>query len=303
MPDLSQAYAYLDTYIAQQQQATIPGLTLAIVDRDQLLHTATVGYADLATSTPVNTETVFEIGSISKSFTSILLLQLAEQNRIDLAAPVSQYVPWLTVPSPHAPFAAHHLMSHTAGLIRGSFAPGSRYDLLALGETSAAWAPGERYHYSNIGYQTLGYLLEDLLDQPYPDILRTQLLVPLGMHASEPAITHALRPRLATGYTSLYTDRPLPEAPSFVPAPWCEYGSADGSIAATVLDMATYTRMLLNRGMGPYGRILSEASFRVADPAPGQAGLGCFLRLRACDLGHRWPHLHRTRWFDDRLCR
>lgn len=263
MLDFSQAYAYLDTYLAHQLRASIPGLALAIVDRDGLLHSATYGYADLATSTPVSTETLFEIGSLSKSFTSILLLQQAAQNRIDLFAPISQYLPWLTVPSSHAPFAAHHLMSHTAGLIRGSFAPGSRYDVLALRDTTAAWAPGEQYHYSNIGYQALGYLLEDLLHQPYPDILRTQLLAPLGMHASEPAIIHALRPRLATGYTSRFTDRPLPETPSFVPAPWCEYGSANGSIAATVLDMATYTQMLLNRGMGPHGPIISQASFEL----------------------------------------
>jgi CubicO group peptidase (beta-lactamase class C family) len=261
MIDYSASYRHLDIYIQQEMRVAIPGLALAIVDRDQLLHSATYGYASLEANTPIRADTLFEIGSISKSFTSILLLQLAEQGRLDLAAPVQQYLPWFVVPSSHAPFAAHHLMSHTAGLIRGSFAPGSRYDVLALRETVAAWAPGERYHYSNVGYQALGYLLEDLLGRPFPDILRAQLLEPLGMHASAPAITHALRPRLATGYTSLCTDRPLAEPQTFAPAPWFEYGLANGSIATTAGDMASYLRMLLNRGLGPHGRIMDEASF------------------------------------------
>ena len=120
MMDLNQVSAFLDAYIKQQMHSSIPGLALAIVSRDELPYSATYGYADLATSTPIITETLFEIGSISKSFTSLLALQQVEQGRLDLATPVRDCLPWFTVPSPHPPFNAHHLMTHTAGLIRGS---------------------------------------------------------------------------------------------------------------------------------------------------------------------------------------
>ena len=80
------------------------------------------------------------------------------------------------------------------------------------------------------------------------------------MTASEPAITNALRPRLAVGYASLYDDRPAHPSHPLVPATWLETESGDGSLASTPEDMAVYLRMLLNRGRGA-DRLLSEAGF------------------------------------------
>ncbi len=71
--------------------------------QDEVLHIATHGFADLATQAPVTPDTVFEIGSISKSFTALALLQQWEHGKLDFHLPVSHYLPWFDLPSPYAP--------------------------------------------------------------------------------------------------------------------------------------------------------------------------------------------------------
>ena len=95
----------------------IPGVALAVTDREKLLRRATFGYADLASGRPIQPGSVFEIGSIGKSFTNIALMQLRDEGRLDLHAPVSRYLPWFEVQSDYGPITTHHLMTHTSGLV------------------------------------------------------------------------------------------------------------------------------------------------------------------------------------------
>ncbi len=88
-----------------------------------------------------------------------------------------------------------------------------------------------------------------------------RILHPLGMAATSPTITNAIRPRLAVGYHTFPDDQPASTAYTLAPAPWLETDTADGCIAATPADLAAYLCMLLNRGEGPQGRLLTEASF------------------------------------------
>ena len=263
------AFAQLDRYIERQMAAdNTPGLALALTDRERTLRVATYGFADLAARTPVTPDTLFEIGSIGKSFTSLALLREHEAGNLDLQAPVARYLPWFEVRSAFPPITVHHLLSHTAGIIAGTDpTPGVEYQVWALRETEAATAPGTSFHYSNVGYKALGLVLERLTGQGYGDAIRSRVLTPLGMTASEPAITNALRPRLAVGYVSLYDDRPAHPSHPLVPATWLETESGDGSIASTPEEMAVYLRMLLNRGRGAQDRLLSESRLRRDDPA------------------------------------
>jgi len=104
-------------------------------------------------------------------------------------------------------------------------------------------------------------VLEELLGQPCGDIIQARILDPLGMTATEPIMTHETRKRLAVGYDAFYDDRPPPRGRPLAPATWFEYSGGAGSIGSTPADMAAYLRMLMNRGQGPRGRILSEESF------------------------------------------
>ncbi len=265
MVGFKEAFKRLDQFIEQRmQEDNIPGMAVALTDREKLLWVSTYGFADVAAQVPVTADTLFEIGSIGKSFTSIALLQLREEGLLDLHEPVIRYLPWFHVQSRYEPITLHHLMSHTAGIIRGAeFSTEGRYEVWALRETEATVPPGSWFHYSNTGYKALGIILEDLLGQPYGDIIRARVLEPLEMIASDPVITHETRKRLAVGYSAFYDDRPLARGGALAPAPWLETGTGDGSIASTPADMAAYLRMLMNRGRGPRGRIMSEESFNL----------------------------------------
>jgi len=104
-------------------------------------------------------------------------------------------------------------------------------------------------------------VLEELLGQPYGDIIQERILDLMGMIATEPIITNETRKRLAVGYEAFYDDRPLPRGRPLAPATWLEHAGGAGSIASTPADMASYLRMLMNQGQGPRGPILSEESF------------------------------------------
>lgn len=256
-------YKRLDQDVEQKMKAgNIPGLAIALTDGEKLLRVATYGYADVAARSPVMPETLFEIGSISKSFTSLAILQLWEEGRLDLHEPVTHYLPWFEIQSEYEPITLHHLMSHTAGIVRGAvFLGDPRYEVWTLRDTEATAPPGTYYHYSNAGYKTLGVIVEEIGGQPFGDFIQARLLDPLEMGDTDPIITNETRKRLAVGYEAFYNDRPpAPDRP-FATAAWYEYVAGDGSIASTPADMAAYMRMLINRGQGPHGRIVAEETF------------------------------------------
>ena len=252
---------WLDKYL---HETDTPGLVIGITDRRRVLGILSFGLSEIQGRTPMRIDSIFQIGSITKSFTAIALLQLSEEGRFDPEAPITNYLPWLRINSHYAPITGRHLLSHTAGLPRDrDDIPSSPYQAGALEERNAGFAPGARFYYSNIGYQVLGRVLEQIERQPYGTIIQRRIFQPLGMGSSEAVITHKLRERLAVGYTRLYDDRPSHPSHPLVPATWIEYDAGDGAICSTASDLTSYVRMLLNKGQGRRGRILSEESFRL----------------------------------------
>lgn len=253
------AYKRLDAFIAQHMhEIGAPGMTVALADRNGLLRTSQYGFSDLKAGVKIGPQTMFEIGSISKSFVAIAILSLADEGKIDLHKPVIEYLPWLKVDSKYAPFTIHHLLTHTAGL--------SAVPLLmrvAATTLTTGSEPGTRFLYSNIGYVLLGFILEAIDGRPFADVLAKRVLTPMGMSASAPVITDAIKERMAIGYVPLHEDRPFPRKGKISEAPWLEVTEAAGSVAATAGDMVAYLQMLLNRGVGPRGRVISEKSFQL----------------------------------------
>jgi CubicO group peptidase (beta-lactamase class C family) len=250
-------FAKLDEFIARHIHETgAPGLTLALANRDGLIRASTYGYADTKAGLRVAPETMFEIGSISKSFVGLLLLQLRDEGKLDLNKPIAEYLPWLKINSKFQAITTHHILSHTGGL------PGAPLLLDALlGELWTAWEPGKRFLYSNTGYNILGFLIEAIDKRPFAESMRARMLVPLGMSASSPIITNDLRKLMAIGYEPLNEGKPFPVNGTLAEAQWLEVDIAAGSVASTPADMAKYMRMLLNRGALPKGRLLSEEGF------------------------------------------
>ncbi|HEX6716620.1 MAG TPA: serine hydrolase [Pyrinomonadaceae bacterium] len=250
-------FARLDEFIVRHMRETgAPGLTLALANRDGLIRVSTYGYADTKAGLRVVPETMFEIGSISKSFVALTLLQLRDEGKLDLNKPIVEYLPWLKINSKFQAITTHHILSHTAGL------PGAPLLLDALlGELWTAYEPGKHFLYSNTGYNILGFLIEAIDKRPFAEAMRTRMLTPLGMTASAPIITNDLRKLMAIGYEPLVEGKPFPLHGSLGEAQWFEVDIAAGSVASTPSDMAKYMRMLINHGALPKGRLISEESF------------------------------------------
>jgi D-alanyl-D-alanine carboxypeptidase len=251
------AYQRLDEFVARHMaEVGAPGMTLALADRNGLLRSSQYGFADVKSGTRVTPQTLFEIGSISKSFVAMAVLQLAEEGKLDLQKPVTNYLPWLKIESKFSPFTTHHLLSHTSGL--------SGLPLLMRVTTTnlrVGFEPGSQWVYSNIGYALLGFLIEAVDKKPFAEAMRQRVFNPLGMNSSAPVISNEIRERMAVGYGPLLPDRPFPVRGKLGEAPWLEVPEAAGSIAATASDMGNYLQMLLNRGVGVKGRVLSEKAF------------------------------------------
>ena len=251
------AYQRLDEYIARHMaEVGVPGMTLALVDRNGLLRSSQYGFADVKAGIKVSPQTLFEIGSISKSFVAMAVLQLAEEGKLDLNKPVTNYLPWLKIESKFSPFTTHHLLSHTSGL------SGVPLLLRTVGTTlGVSYEPGTNWVYSNIGYDLLGLLIEAIDKRPFAEAMRQRVFNPLGMNSSVPVISNEIRERLAVGYAPLQSDRPFPIRGKLGEAPWIEVPEAAGSVAATASDMGNYLQMLLNHGAGAKGRVLSDKAF------------------------------------------
>ncbi len=253
----------IDRHIKNTVQTNgIPGLSVGITDRKRTLWTRTYGYSEIESKSRVTRDTLFEIGSISKFFSSIVLMQLSEEGLLDIAKPVTDYLPWFRVRSRFPPITLHHLLTHTSGLITGQEeTPEGVAEVWALRDTETGAHPGEYFHYSNHGYKTIGLVMERVTGNPYGKLITERILNPLGMGATEAVITNDARSRLAIGYAPFFDDRPFVPGGRLAPATWFESGTADGTICSTADDMCRYLRMLLNGGMGPEGRLVSERGF------------------------------------------
>jgi CubicO group peptidase (beta-lactamase class C family) len=290
----SNAMRTLDRFIAGYCQAmNAPGLTLGLANADGPIRTSAYGYVDLAAKTPVSTAHLFEIGSITKSFVGLTILQLHDEGKVDLQAPIRTYLPWLSMETSYGEILVHHLLTHSSGMPDDAplipVSPERR--------PRQALKPGAEFHYSNWGYDALGRLIEEVDRRPWPVAVSARILKPVGMNDTTPAITSASRPRIAQSYMPLHDDRPYPRHGALVPAGNLAVEFAAGSIASTPKDMALYMQMILNRGQVNGARIVSEASFKlfstphISAPAFGpEAGYGYGIAIDKLDGHTRLRH-------------
>lgn len=293
MPGLDVALRRIEAFCDLHfERFDTPGLALALTDRAGTVGVLYRGSANLDAREPVGERHRFQIGSISKGFTAMALLQEHEAGRLALDAPVTAYLPWFAVRSPLGEITVHHLLSHTAGIVCGMDATGeATHEVWSLRETEAGWPPGERFRYSNVGYKALGLVLEAVTGRPWWEVVRERVMEPIGMGEADVIITDAARERLAVGYASPFGDRPWLPRHGFAPSPWFESATADGTICATAEELACYARLLLAGGRG----ILAPESFaRMTTPvaedpdAPGEVyGYGLkWIRGERDLLGH-----------------
>jgi CubicO group peptidase (beta-lactamase class C family) len=250
----------LDGFTADYMRAmNAPGVTQALTDAKITIRTAGYGFSNVDLKTSVTPDHLFQIGSITKSFAALILLQLRDEGKVDLHRPVLDYLPWLPVTMPYGPITPHNLLTHTSGLPDATSIfqsdPGARH--------AQGFEPGAHFHYCNLGFAILGKLIERLDGRPWYECLQVRILTPLGMTATAAVITIESSVRSATGYQPFFDDQVYPRQGRLVSRPPEVFDNPAGSIASPPGDMARYLRTLLNDGQGEEGRIVSAEGFRL----------------------------------------
>lgn len=210
-----QHVAAIDSMVAAEfARDSVGSLTVGVVSGNALVWTGSHGYADMASRRLANRATVYRIGSITKPFTAVMLLQLVASGKVRLSEPVARYVPEVArlahAPPGAAPFTFLQLATMTAGLARepdeaGDFWSGavSTWDekvRAAIPHTRYISEPGTEFSYSNIGYAILGLALARVAGQPYIDWERTHVLEPLAMRRTRFEVDPSIAGDLALGY-------------------------------------------------------------------------------------------------------
>jgi serine beta-lactamase-like protein LACTB len=241
----------------------LPALSITLVDDQKLIWSRGFGFADPRTKKPATAETVYRVGSVSKLFTDIAVMQLVERGQLDLDAPVSRY---LSDFKPENPFdktiTMRQLMTHRSGLVRepplGNYFdptdPTLEKTVASLNRTRLVYKPEERTKYSNAAIAVVGRVLEVTQKKPFVEYLSTSLLEPVGMKRSSFAPTPPQEKDLAQAVMWTYHGREFP-------APTWELGMIPaGSMYTTVNDLGRFLSVLFTDGMGPKERILKKES-------------------------------------------
>ena len=279
---------------------SIPGLSLAVTDRDGLLFATARGLARLRPSTPATPATPYLWFSMSKLVTATAAVRLAEEGRLDLDAPCEH----LGRPSETAP-TPRQLLSHTAGManplplrwVHAAAAVPARQPREFLRRRAFRRAPGGPGRYSNLGYLALGEVIEHAAGTSFTNYVRTAVLDPAGMAATSyahrterptatgyvkapPGIGALLKAALPKGIVDTRHERHIALAPFLVD------GAAYGGLVGDVLDAARFARLHLRDGEIDGTRVISTAGAREmrALRHPGKPfthGLGWFRNLDA----------------------
>ncbi|HZR69248.1 MAG TPA: serine hydrolase domain-containing protein [Burkholderiales bacterium] len=256
--NLAQALALLDTWAAHSAaQQRVPGVALAVVQGERPVLTRAYGFADLQSRTPATPQTPYKIGSLTKSFTALAVLQLVEDGKLRLDDRFGDHVPAAMHGPVPAEVTVRQLLAHTSGLQRDL--PGTMWSAPAFpaalpGDFSATFPSGTQWKYSNVGYALLGELIAAAGGEPWARHLERRILAPLGMSSTQ-TTPRVDDPRLATGYS-----RPAVGA-DHAPARQADHGAMRpaGGMASTAEDMARYVAFHLGAVEGVLGaRLLRE---------------------------------------------
>lgn len=200
----------LDAFIDRQmREYKIPGLALAVVRDGAVEYLKGYGSAN-PTGEPVTPETPFLLASVSKSFTALGVMQMVKAGKIELDAPVQKYLPWFTVASGDgAEITVAHLLYHTSGFsefdgqqmnLRPDHPDGLEIGVRDLSRLHLKFRPGESWEYSNINYNVLGLLIQEVSGQRYEAYIYDHMIEPLGMADSYTSLTSAQAGNAAVGY-------------------------------------------------------------------------------------------------------
>lgn len=242
------------------RESRTPGLSISVVADGEVKYSRAFGFRDVSSGLRATPRTLYGVGSVTKSFTALAVMQLVEQGKVALSDSVEKYVPGVPRPFGESP-TIHHLLTHSSGLpalgygeafissVLGfdqSWLPvSSAEDVITFMKDANDWAvcrPGERFFYLNEGYVLLGHIISKISGISYEDFVQKNILTPLGMNRSFFSKNDVERDGDAA--TAYIVDKEGKHIPSTFP-----YGiSSDGGLISNVLDLSNYVRMCLGSG-------------------------------------------------------
>ena len=251
------------TWLADQLPALIakydvPGAAVAVLHDGEVVDAA-AGILNKATGVEATTDSLFQIGSVTKLWTSTLVMQLVDEGLVDLDVPVRTYLPQFRIGDEEAAavITTRMLLNHTAGFEGDIFTDTGVGDdcvekfLEVLHDVPQLFPPGERFSYNNAGYCVLGRLVEVLREKPYDACLRDHLITPLGLTHTATGPYDAIMFRAAMGHIE------LEPGTGFQPAPvWALARSnspAGSMLSMRPRDLLTFARMHLEDGRAADG--------------------------------------------------
>jgi CubicO group peptidase (beta-lactamase class C family) len=278
----SPAYDAIDAYVeGQMRRLNIPGVSFAIVEGDQIVHQRGFGRAHPGGEAP-SPETPFFIGSLTKSFTALAVIQLVEAGKVELDAPIQRYLPWFGVADPQASaqMTVRHLLNQTSGFSQSDgIIPLANFDdspdasaqqARALSTCKLARPVGSAFEYSNVNYNLLGLIVEAASGELYAAYIQNRIFDPLEMSHSYTSKATAKRDGLAVGHQHWFG---IPIAVPDLPVPSGSLPS--GQLISSAEDMAHYLIAHLNQGCYGEAQILSpEGIAELHRPAVEVTGMG-----------------------------
>jgi CubicO group peptidase (beta-lactamase class C family) len=281
------AYGAIDAYIEKEmRRMNIPGVSLALIDGGEVVHQRGFGRARPGGEAP-SPQTPFFIGSLTKSFTAVAVMQMVEAGKVELDAPVQRYLPWFRVADPQASaqITVRHLLNQTSGLptwtgeliLADSDAAPSAAERQArdLATLALEHPVGSAWEYSNSNYQVLGLIIKAASGDSYAAYVQKHIFDPLDMRHSYTAKAAAQQDGLATGHQYWFG---VPVANPNVPLP---HGAlAGGLLISSVEDIARYLITLLNGGRYDDVQILSPGGIAELERGVGE------VKTYGLSLGH-----------------
>lgn len=243
-----------------------PGAAAVLVRRDGRVTLRGYGMADLATQRAVNPETtVFRIGSISKTFTSIAILQLVDEGKLVLEADTNQYLKGVQIPAGGAPVRVIDLLTHRAGF-DGELTYVGLDDRVAASQSTDARLQRDIFRvrpagmipsYDNMAWGLLGHIVESIDGMPYSQAIAKRIFVPLGMKNSAVGLPSDLS-NVAVPYEIGSDGKPHAKPQIYLRRGW----QGAGDLSTTASDMTRLLQAMLAEGVYPGGRLLKEETFR-----------------------------------------
>lgn len=235
------------TWLAKKEMKKnqVVGLSIAIVDDQRTVWAQGFGYADKKEKKPATAETVYRIGSISKLFTAMATMQLAEQGRIDIDQPLQRYLPEFSVKTRFSntdPITPRSIMTHHSGLpsavAKGMWdsEPPSKL-LYRLKDEYVAFPPNYVLSYSNAGMGLLGLMIEQVNDTEFCTYMAQSILGAIGMQQSSYKLTSEIEYLLSKGYRKGKEAKQVPLR-----------DLSAGSMYSNVLDLSRFIQMVFARG-------------------------------------------------------